>query len=86
MGGGVLWRQAWKKTAEQESKQETDTPSFLKVIAAYSVELLLSELHKTPPVVHEDTKKQQFKENKLQKNTAEMESTEMSDSVDSSRW
>ena len=35
-GAGSCDVGGWKKTAEQESKQETDTPSFLKVIAAYS--------------------------------------------------
>lgn len=34
LGAGFRDVKGWTKTVEQESKQETDTPSFLKVMVA----------------------------------------------------
>lgn len=56
-GGGVLWRQRWTNTEEQESKQGTDTPSLWKVIAAYYLYLELSVLRSSLRVAHEDDKR-----------------------------
>lgn len=56
-GGGDLWRQRWTNTEEQESKQGTDTPSLIKVIAAYYLYLELSVLHSSVRVAHEDDKR-----------------------------
>lgn len=52
-----MWRQRWTNTEEQESKQGTDTPSLLKVIAAYYLYLELSVLHSIVRVAHEDAKR-----------------------------
>lgn len=37
LGAGSRDVKGWTKTVEQESKQETDTPSFLKVMVDHFV-------------------------------------------------
>lgn len=72
-GAGSRDVRGWKKTAEQESKQGTDTPSLWKVIEAYSLTLPLCELHKTQPVVHEETKSNYTERNHCRNTTSPLQ-------------